>query len=141
MYLTHIARPLVSLDSEMQKDPRHIVLSQDTSLVLEMDFTPGPDHDLAFNTLRIPFTRSVKYPGDPKGQLSPSFQILLVDTLTGMFVPIGRWAHEHDGDLSQSLVDFQAEESIIHLRDGKAVIRFKLPCCFLDSMHRTGCYR
>lgn len=134
-------RPMASLDPEEEEDPIHIVLSRDTSLILELDFIPSPDCVSAFDALKIPFTRSVNHLGDQKGQQLLSFQILLVDALTGMFVPVDKWVQEDNGNDSPSLVDFQAEESIIDLRDGKAVVCFKLPCCFLDSLHRTGRYR
>ena len=134
-------RPQASHDFRQQEDPRHIVLSQDTSVVLELDFTPDSARELPFDALKIPFTRSVNHPGDQTGRNPLLFEVLLVDVLTDMFVPVNEWVQRYDGDTLPSPVDFQAEESIIDLRDGKAVIRFKIPCCLLDSMTRTGSFR
>ena len=134
MYRSDPLRSLASRDSDPQEDPRHIVLSRDTSLVLELDFTPDSDRVLPFNALKIPFTRSVDHYGDQTGRQSLLFDILLIDALTDTFVPVDEWVQE-------SHVDFEAEESIIDLRDGKAVIRFRIPCCFLDSINRSGSYR
>ena len=134
-------RPLASHDSRQQEDARHIVLSQDTSVVLELDFTPDSARELPFDALKIPFTRSVNRPGDEKGRKPLSFEILLVDVLTDTFVPVDEWVRVYGGNTSPSPVDFQAEKSIIDLRDGKAVICFKIPCCLLDSMTRTGSFR
>ena len=134
-------RPLASHNSRQQEDPRHIVLSRDTSVVLELYFTPGSSRELPLDALKIPFTHSVNQPGDGTGRKPLSFEILLVDILTDTFVPVDEWVQEHDGNSLSSPVDFQAEESIIDLRDGKAVIRFKIPCCLLDSMTRTGPFK
>ena len=138
--LSDTLRPLASHDSQ-QENPRHIVLSQDTSVVLELDFTPDSGPELPFDALKIPFTRSVNRPGHQRGRNPLSFEILLVDVLTDTFVPVDEWVQTYDGDTLPSPVDFQAEESIIDLRDGRAVIRFKIPCCLLDSMTRTGSFR
>ena len=134
-------RPLASRKSRQQEDPRHIVLSRDTSVVLELDFAPDSGRELPFDALKIPFTRSVNHPGDQTGRKPLSFEILLVDVLADTFVPVDEWVQRYDGDTWPSPVDFQAEEGIIDLRDGKAAIRFKIPCCLLDSMARTGSFR
>ena len=139
--LSDTLRPLASHDSLQQEDPRHIVLSRDTSVVLEVDFTPDLARELPFDALKIPFTRSVNHPGDQTGRKPLLFEILLVNVLTDKFVPVDEWVRIYDGNTSPSPVDFQAQESIIDLRDGKAVIRFKIPCCLLDSMIRTGPFR
>jgi len=97
---------------------------------------------LAFNALEIPHTRSVKYVVVQNGPHPLSLQILLIDALTDVLMQVdgGDQERENEG-VSPSLVDFRAEQNIIHLRDRKVVVRFTLPCCFLDSMHRTGLYR
>jgi len=142
-----LSRSPAPLFLENQEDQWRVVLSPDTSVVLELDFTPGPDYVLAFDALKIPMSNSVKYAGDRRGRQLLSLQVLLMDTLTDMFRPVGEWGDECDQEKvdekneSPPLVDFQSEHSIIDLHHGKAVVRFKLPCCFLDSMHRTGCYR
>jgi len=136
--LTQI-RSLDSLNSEKPEDQRLIVLSWDTFLLLELDFTPGPGRPLFFDALEIPFTQSVKYTVDPKDRRLLSLRILLMDAVTGMF---SRVDERNQAETSgPSLVDFQAEKNIIDLRDGKAIVRFRLPCCFLDYTHRTGRYR
>ena len=134
-------RPLASHESRQQEDPRHIVLSPDTFVVVELDFTPDSARELPFDALTIPFTRSVKRLGDETGRKPLSFEILLVDVLTDTSVPVDKWIRMYDGNTSPSPVDFQAEESIIDLRDGKAVVRFKIPYRLLDSMTRTGSFR
>ena len=139
--LSDTLRPLASHNSRQQEDLRHIVLSQHTSIVLELDFTPDSARELPFDALKIPFTYSVNRPGDPRRRKPLLFEILLVDVVTDMFVSIDEWVQKYDGNKSPSPVDFQAEEGIIDLRDGKAVIRFKIPCCLLDSMIHTGSFR
>ena len=94
---------------------------------------------MAFDALEIPHTRSVKYVIDQNSPHLLSLQILLMDALTNVLVQMD--GGDQEKEISPSLVDFRAEQNIIHLRDGKAVVRFTLPCCFLDSMHRTGLYR
>jgi len=130
------------LTPEELEDGRRIVLSRDTSLVLELNFTPSPGHPLAFDALEIPHTRSVKYVIAQNGPHPLSLQILLMDALTNALMQMDGGDQENENEsISPSLVDFRAEQNIIHLRDGKAVVRFTLPCCFLDSIHRTGLYR
>lgn len=111
--------------------------------MLALNFNPGPNLSLVFDALEIPLTRSVRHPADPKGRRLLSLRILLVDAVTETFVRFGKWDHakvdEHT--LAPSLVDFQAKSNIIDLRDGKAIMRFTLPCCFLDATHRTGHYK
>ena len=128
-------RSLASLNSEKSEDQRHIVLSRDTSLLLELEFNTGPSHVLFFDALEIPFTQSVRYAVKQNDRRLLSLRILLVDALTGMFMRVDEWPSE------PLLVDFQAEENIIDLRNGKAIVRFTLPCCFLGPIHRTGRYR
>ena len=108
-------------------------------MVLELDFTPSPSHSLIFDALEVPLTRSVKYSVDSRGRRLLSLQIILVDAVTETFMR-GQ-GKEGDQAVALSLVDFQTEHNIIDLRDGGVTVRFKLPCCFLDSRHRTGCYR
>ena len=97
---------------------------------------------MAFDALEIPHTRSVKsviFQNSPHPLL---LQILLMDALTNVLVQMdGGDQEKEDESILPSLVDFRAEQSIIHLRNGTAVVRFTLPCCFLDSMHRSGLYR
>ena len=134
---------MVLLNSEKPEGQRHIVLSQDTFLVLELDFPLGPGDSLIFDALEIPLTRSVKYAADQQSRRLLSLRILLVDAATDMLMQIDEEIpEEEDGSTSaSSLVDFQAESNIFDLHDGKAIVCFKLPCCFLDSTHRTGRYR
>jgi len=141
--LSDTLRPLALLDSEELEDQRRIVLSRDTSIVLELNFTPSPGHPLAFDALEIPRTCSVNHVIDRNNLHLLSLQVLLVDALTSIWERIDGWRKEKDNErgVSPSLVDFRAEQNIIHLYNGKAVVRFTLPCCFLDSMHRTGLYR
>jgi len=142
--LSDTLRSLVPLvDVEEVEDETRIILSRDTSLVLELNFTSSPGHPLGFDALEIPLTHSVNDIADRKGPQLLSLQILLMDALTSIFVPVERWYQEKDDNknVSPSLVDFQAEQNIVYLRDGKAIVRFRLPCCLLDSMHRTGLYR
>ena len=122
---------------------RHFVLSLDTFVVLALDFTPGSSHSLIFDALEVPTTRSVKCSVDPRGRRLLSLQIILVDTVTEAFVRGGKQDRDKESDhtVALPLVDFQAEHNITDLRDGRVTVRFKLPCCFLDSKHRTGCYR
>lgn len=129
--------------SKEQDVQRHIVLSADTLVVLELDFTPSSSHSLIFDALKVPLTRSVKRSVDSRGRLLLSLQIILVDAVTERFVRARKQDRDKDGDqtVALSLVDLQAENNIIDLRDGGVTVRFKLPCCFLDSAHRTGCYR
>jgi len=131
------------VDSKEQDSQRRFVLSQDTPVVLELNFTPGPSHSPAFDALEIPLTRSVKHSIDPQGRRLLLFRVLLVDVITNMFVQIGEWDQDKTDEqvFAPSLVDFQAEHNIIDLCDGKAIVYFTLPCCFLDSTHRTGHYR
>ena len=139
--LTQI-RSLASLNSEKPEDQRRIVLSWATSLRLKLDFTPGPSDPLFFDALEIPFTRSVLCSVKQKDRLLLSLRILLLDAVTGMFMRVHERDQGEDGGPSEpSLVDFQAEHNIIDIRNGKAIVRFKLPCCFLGPMHRTGRYR
>ena len=138
--LTQI-RSLAPPNSEKPEDQRHIVLSWDTSLLLELDFTPGPSHPLFFDALEIPFTQSVKYTMNPKDRRLLSLRILLVDAVTCMFMRVDERNQEDEWTSGLSLVDFQAEKNIIDLHNGKAIVRFRLPCCFLDAMHRTGRYK
>ncbi len=60
--------------------------------------------------------------------------------VTETFVRAGKQDDDKEGaqTVELSLVDFQAENNIIDLRDGGVTVRFKLPCCFLGSRHRTG---
>lgn len=139
--LTQI-RSLASLNSEKPEDQRRIVLSWATSLLLELDFTPGPSDPLFFDALEIPFTRSVMRSVKQKDRLLLSLRILLVDAVTAMFMRVDKPDEDEDEWPSESsLVDFQAEQNTIDIRNGKAIVRFRLPCCFLDPMHRTGRYR
>jgi hypothetical protein len=139
--LTQI-RSLAPLNSEKPEDQKRVVLSRDTSLLLELDFTPGSSHTLSFDALEIPFTQSVKYTVDQHDRRLLSLRILLMDVVTGMFMQVDQRNQVEDESTSEpSLVDFQAEQNIIDLRGGKAIVRFRLPCCFLDSIHRTGRYR
>lgn len=120
----------------------HVVLSRDTSVLLELDFTPGPGHPLSFDALKIPFTQSVKYVVEQNDRRLLSLRILLVDAVTGMFMRVDEWNQEEvEWNSEPSLVDFQAEQNIIDLRNGKAIVRFRLPCCLLGPMYRTGRYR
>jgi hypothetical protein len=130
-------------NSDKLEDQRRIVISQDTSLVLELNFTPSPGYPLAFDALEIPLTRSVNCAVGRKNPHTLSFQILLVDALTSIFVPADGWIKDkvYGENAPPSLVDFEAEQDIIYPRDGKATVRFTLPCCLLDSIHRTGLYR
>jgi hypothetical protein len=139
--LIHFRPPLV--DSRRPDSGRRFVLSRDTVVVLVLNFNPGPNLSSAFDALEIPLTRSVRCTADPKGRRLLSLRILLVDAVTETFVRVCKWDHTKvdDHTLAGSLVDFQAEHNIIDLRDGKAIMRFMLPCCFLDAMHRTGHYR
>ena len=124
------------------EDERRIVLSPDTSLVLKLNFTPSPGRPLAFDALEIPYTRSVKYVIAQNGPRPLSLQILLMDALTNVLVQMNGGDQEKQNEsFSPSLVDFRGKQNIIPLRDRKVVVRFTLPCCFLDSMHRTGLYR
>ena len=136
--LTQI-RSLASLNSEKPEDQRHIVLSWDTSLLLELDFTPGPSDPLFFDALEIPFTQSVMCSVKQKDWRLLSLRILLVDAVTGMFRRVDERDQEWPSE--PSLVDFQADQNIIDIRNGKVIVRFRLPCCFLDPLHRTGRYR
>jgi hypothetical protein len=113
---------------------RRFVLSSDTFIILELNFVPGSSHSLTFGALEVPPICSVKCSVDSRDQRCLSLQILLVDAVTETIMQAGMQDQDNDGDnaVAQSLVDFQAEHNII---------RFKLPCCFLDSRHRTGCYR
>jgi hypothetical protein len=125
----------------VQESERHLVLSRDTFIVLELDFSPAPGH-LAFDALEIPFARFFNHTIDRKGRRLLSFRILLVDASTGVFVRLGEYQEGEDEWLSApSLVDFQADHNIVDLCDGKAVVRFKLPCCTLDPMDHTVHYR
>jgi len=141
--LSDTSRSLIPLNSEEQEDQRHIVLSQDTSLVLELCLKPGPDHCLAFDALEIPGTHPTNPTFIRKGQPLLSLQILLVDAATDIYMRVrARDQQREDGEIVvPSLVEYQAERKIIDLRYEEAIVRFKLPCCFLDSMHRTGRYR
>ena len=125
--------------SKEQDTQRHFVLSSDTLVVLELDFTPSPSHSLIFDALKVPLTRSVKCSVESRGRRLLSLQIILVDATIETFVR-GQ-SKEGDQAVALSPVDFQAEHNIIDLRDGGVTVRFKLPCCFLDSKNRTGCYR
>ena len=136
--------PRSLLGSSKEQDiKRNFVLSSDTLLVLELDFTPSPSHSLIFDALEVPLTRSVKCSVNSRGRRLLSLQIILVDAMTETFVRVGRQDRDEKGGhkVELSLVDFQAEHNIIDLRDGKVNVRFKLPCCLLDSRHRTGRYR
>ena len=108
-----------------------------------MNFNPGPNFPLAFDALDIPLTKSVRYAAEPKDRRLLSLRILLVDAVTEMFVRVDKWGHTRvdENTLAPSLVDFQADYNIIELHNGRAIMRFTLPCCFLDAMHRTGHYR
>lgn len=139
--LTQI-RSLASLNSEKPEDQRRIVLSWDTSLLPELDFTPGPSDPLFFDALEIPFTQSVMCFVKRTDWRLLSLRILLVDAVTGMFMRVDEQDQDEDGWRSEpSLVDFQAKQNIIDIHNGKAIVRFRLPCCFLDPLHRTGRYR
>jgi hypothetical protein len=142
IYLTYLGHWPHSTP-EAPEDQRRIVLSWDTSLVLELAFTPSSGHPLAFDALKIPLTRSVDHGVYRNHPYILSLQILLVDALTSIFMPANGWDQDKvDGENAPpSLVDFKAEQDIIYLRDGKATVRFTLPCCLLDSIHRTGLYR
>lgn len=141
--LSDTLRSLAPLNSEELEDQRRIVLSRDTSLILKLNFTPTPGHPLAFDALVIPRTRSVKHDLDRNNPHLLSLKILVVDALTSTLVQVDGWDQEEKDEksVSPSLVDFQADQNIIHLRDGNAMVRFTLPCCLLDSSHRTGLYR
>jgi hypothetical protein len=142
--LSDTHRVLLALhNSDTFEDQRRIVVSQGTSLVLKLNFTPSPGHPLAFDALEIPLTRSVKYAAGRKNPRILSLQILLVDALASIFVPPHGWDQDQVDEENSplSLVDFKAEKDIIYLRAGKATVRFTLPCCLLDSIHRTGLYR
>ena len=130
-------------DSKGHDSRRHFVLSRATMVALELNFAPGPSRCLAFDALEIPVTRSVNHIADPGGRRLLSLRILLVDAVTEMFVQERKSDQEKEEEYTTipSLVDFQAEHNINDLRDGKAIVRFTLPCCFLDSAHRTGHYR
>jgi hypothetical protein len=126
----------------VQESQRHLVLSRDTFIVLELDFSSSPGHPLAFDALEIPFARFFNHTIDRKGRRLLTLQILLVDASTGVYVRPGEYQEGEDEWLSApSLVEFQAEHNIVDLYDGKAVVRFKPPCCFLDSMHHIVNYR
>ena len=131
------------LQSERAEGQRHIVLCRDASLVLELDFTPGPSHTVPFDAVEIPFTRSVKYPVAQNDRTLLSLRILLVDAATVIFMRDDEWNQEQEEEWTSasSLVDFQAEKNIFELCDGKAIVRFRIPCRILDSMRRTGRYR
>ncbi|SRR5258706_2393999 len=135
-------RSLLSSSKE-QDIKKNFVLSSDTLVVLELDFTPSPSHSLIFDAIEVPLTRSVKSSVYSRGRRILSLQISLVDAVNETFVRAGKQDQDKEGDqtISLSLVDFQAENNIIDLRDGGVTVRFKLPCCFLDSRYRTGCYR
>ena len=78
---------------------------------------------------------------NPKDRRLLSLRILLVDAVTCMFMRADERNQEDEWSSGLSLVDFQAEKNIIDLHNGKAIVRFRLPCSFLDSMHRTGRYK
>ena len=130
-------------DSKEPDSQRHFVLSQDTLVVLEFNFTPGPSQSLDFDALEIPLTRSVKGFIDPQGRQLLLLRVLLVDAVTNTFVQVGEWDQEKVDEqmLAPSLVDFQAKHNIVDLCDGKAIVHFTLPCCFLGPTYRTGHYR
>jgi len=141
--LSDTSRSLIPLNSEEQEDQRHIVLSQDTSFVLELSLKPGPDHLLAFDALETPGTHSTNPTFLREGQPLLSLQILPVDAATDIYMRVrARDQQREDGGIVvPSLVEYQAERKIIDLHYEEAIVRFKLPCCFLGSMHRTGRYR
>lgn len=116
--------------SKEQDIQRRFVLSSDTVVTLAFNFVP---HSLTFGALEVPPTRSVKW-FVSRDQRRLSLQILLVDAATETFVSANKQDQDKEDEnmVTQSLVDFQFKRNII---------RFKLPCCFLDSRHRTGCYR
>jgi len=132
---------LIPFNPEEQQDQTHVVLSQDTSLVLELSFKPGPDHTLAFDALEIPHTHFISRTFDGKPQRLLSLQIVLVDAVTDVYIQARAQDQQHEETILPLLVKFETEYNIIDLQDGKAIVRFKLPCCLLDSMHRTGRYR
>lgn len=137
-----VLSPLLD-DSKELGSPRNFVLSQDTFVCLELNFSPGPGRSLIFDSLEVPFTHSIKYAVDRRGRRTLSLHILLVDAATDMFARVGEryQGKVDDQSLALSLVDFQADHNIIDLRDGKCIVHFTLPCCILDSTHRTGQYR
>jgi hypothetical protein len=124
-----------------QESQRHLVLSQDTCIVLELHFSSSPGHPLAFDGVEIPFARFVSNTIDRKDRRLLSLRILLVDASTDVFVLLGEYQEGDEWLPVPSLVDFQTGSNIVDLCDGKGVIRFKLPCCILDSMHHTVNYR
>ena len=117
--------------SKEQDIQRRFVLSSDTIITLTLNFVP---HSLTFGALEVPPPRSLKWFVDSKDQRRLSLQIFLVDAATETFVGADKLDQDkEDGNMvAQSLVDFQVKRNIIC---------FKLPCCFLDSRYRTGCYR
>ena len=132
-----------SLLARLSFEYGHSFRSPDTSVVLEFHFTPSPGRPLGLNALKIPPTRSVRSAADQERPPPLALRILLVDAVADMFDPVRKWDQEKEDEqtLAPCLVDFQAKDHIIDLRDAKAIVRFKLPCCFLDSTHRTGYYR
>ena len=141
--LSDTSRSLIPLNSEEREDQRHIVLSRDTSFVLELSLKPGPGHCLAFDALEIPGTQSTNPTVLREERPLLSLQILLVDAATDMSMQVrAQDQQREEGEIVvPSLVEFQTECNIIDPRYEEAIIRFKLPCCFLGSMHRTGRYR
>ena len=117
--------------SKEQDLQRRFVLSSDTVVTLALNFVP---HSLTFGALEVLPTRSLKWFVDSKDQWRLSLQIFLVDAATETFVRAGEQDQDKGDEnmVAQSLVNFQFKRNIV---------RFKLPCCFLDSRHRTGCYR
>jgi hypothetical protein len=113
-------------------------------VVLSLYYNPAPGDPLDFEAVEIPFTPSVDYLVDPNGRRVLSLKILLMDARSDMLMRVGEWDQDNEDKqgFPPSLVDFQAEQSIIDLsKEGKVTIRFRLPCCFLDSRGRAVLYR
>jgi hypothetical protein len=105
-----------------------------------MNFAPVPGYPLVFDGIEIPSTRSVGCIVDRKARRLLLLRILLMDAQTNTLLRVGEW-DQNKQYLELSLVDFQAKHNVIDLHDRKATVRFRLPCCFLDSMGRTVRYR
>jgi hypothetical protein len=134
--LSDTPRWLAPLDLGEQEDQRCIVLSQETSVVLELNFNPGPSiHPLKFDALEIPLTRSVNSAVDRNSRRLLVLRVLLVDAVNHRTLSAREgWYEGNEDDTSAlSLVNFQAEHNIIDLHNGQASARFRPPCCFLDS--------
>ena len=132
----------LSINSREQDNQRRYVLFRDTSVVLVLNFTPGPSHAVVFDALEILLSHSINYTVGPGSRRLLSLQILLVDDATYAFVRVGEWDQEQGDEQAseQPRVDFQADHDIVDLRDGKVIARLALPCCSLDHTHRTDCH-